>query len=174
MTADLSAVDDADCTILHVDMDAFFAMVEVRRRPELRGRPMMVAGAGDGRGVVLSATYEARESGMRSAMPTSTAVALCRGIVVVPPDMSAYAEASRAVMAMFADVTPLVEPLSVDEAFLDVAGARRQFGRPGVHRGQALRERIRNELGLTATVGGSVHQVRRQAGVRAWPNPTGC
>lgn len=151
VTADPAAIDDSGCTILHVDMDAFFAMVEVRRRPELRGRPMMVAGQG-GRGVVLSASYEAREHGIRSAMPTSRAVALCRGIVVVSPDMGAYAAASRAVMAMFADVTPLVEPLSVDEAFLDVSGAGRQFGRPGVI-AQALRDRIRGDLGLTATVG---------------------
>ena len=151
VTADPAAVDDRDCTILHVDMDAFFAMVEVKRRPELRGRPMMVAGTG-GRGVVLSASYEAREHGVRSAMPTSRALALCRGIVVVPPDMSAYAEASRSVMAMFADVTPLVEPLSVDEAFLDVAGAGRRLGRPATI-AQALRARIHADLGLIATVG---------------------
>jgi DNA polymerase-4 len=151
VTADPAVVDDSACTILHVDMDAFYAMVEVRRRPELRGRPMMVAGTG-GRGVVLSATYEAREHGVRSAMPTSRARNLCPGIVVVSPDMSAYAEASRAVMAMFAAVTPLVEQLSVDEAFLDVSGAGRQFGRPGAI-AESLRERIRRELGLTATVG---------------------
>jgi len=154
VSEDPSAVDDADCTILHVDMDAFFAMVEVRRRPELRGVPMMVAGAGDGRGVVLSATYEARVSGVRSAMPTSAAVRLCPGIVVVPPDQHAYAEASREVMQVFADVTPFVEPLSVDEAFLDVAGARRRYGRPGFI-AATLRERIKTELGLTATVGGA-------------------
>jgi len=151
VTVDPAIVDDSACTILHVDMDAFYAMVEVRRRPELRGRPMMVAGTG-GRGVVLSASYEAREHGIRSAMPTSRALALCRGIVVVPPDMSAYAEASRAVMNMFDDVTPLVEPLSVDEAFLDVSGAGRQFGRPGSI-ARAIRGRISRELGLTATVG---------------------
>lgn len=154
VSEDPSAVDDADCTILHVDMDAFFAMVEVRRRPELRGVPMMVAGAGDGRGVVLSATYEARVSGVRSAMPTSAAIRLCPGIVVVPPDQRAYTEASREVMQLFADVTPLVEPLSVDEAFLDVAGARRRYGRPGFI-AATLRDRIRRELGLTATVGGA-------------------
>ena len=146
VSEDPSAVDDADCTILHVDMDAFFAMVEVRRRPELRGVPMMVAGAGDGRGVVLSATYEARVSGVRSAMPTSAAIRLCPGIVVVPPDQHAYAEASREVMQLFADVTPLVEPLSVDEAFLDVAGARRRYGRPGFI-AATLRERIRTSSG---------------------------
>ncbi len=151
VTRDPDSIDDSACTILHVDMDAFFAMVEVRRRPELRGRPMMVAGTG-GRGVVLSATYEAREHGIRSAMPTSKAMALCRGIVVIQPDMGAYAEASGAVMAVFADVTPLVEQLSVDEAFLDVSGARRQFGRP-VEIAQKLRTRIHDELGLTATVG---------------------
>jgi len=151
VTVDPAAIDDHECTILHVDMDAFYAMVEVRRRPELRGRPMMVAGTG-GRGVVLSASYEAREHGVRSAMPTSREQALCRGIIVVPPDMNAYAQASRSVMAMFADVTPLVEPLSVDEAFLDVAGAGRRLGRPGVI-AQALRARIHAELGLIATVG---------------------
>jgi DNA polymerase-4 len=104
--------------------------------------------------VVLSATYEARVSGVRSAMPTSAAIRLCPGIVVIPPDQHAYADASRAVMRLFADVTPLVEPLSVDEAFLDVAGARRRYGRPGFI-AATLRERIRSELGLTATVGGA-------------------
>ena len=151
VTADPAAVDDSACTILHVDMDAFFAMVEMRRRPELRGRPMMVAGTG-GRGVVLSASYEARDHGVRSAMPTSRALLLCPGIEVVPPDMAAYGEASRAVMAMFADVTPVVEQLSVDEAFLDVSGAGRTLGRPAVI-AQTLRDRIRHQLDLVATVG---------------------
>ena len=150
VSADPAAVDDSACSILHVDMDAFFASVELRRRPELRGRPMMVAG--DHRSVVLSATYEARRHGVRSAMPTTTARALCPGIAVVPPDHAAYREASRSVMAIFADVTPLVEPLSVDEAFLDVAGVRRTAGRPGVI-AQRIRHRIATELGLTATVG---------------------
>lgn len=151
VTTDPATVDDSQCTILHVDMDAFFAAVEVRRRPELRGRPMMVAGD-QGRGVVLSATYEARRHGVRSAMPTGTAKALCPGIVVIPPDHSAYARASSQVMDMFSDVTPVVEPLSVDEAFLDVSGARRSGGRPGTI-ATDLRRRLADELELTATVG---------------------
>lgn len=153
VTSDPAVVDDRLCTVLHVDMDAFFASVELRRRPELRGRPMMVAGD-SGRGVVLSATYEARRSGVRSAMPTGRAKALCPGIVVVQPDMSAYRTASAEVMAVFADVTPLVEPISVDEAFLDVSGAGRLSGRPGAI-AQRLRARLSDELGLTATVGGA-------------------
>ena len=114
VTADPEAVDDAGAPILHVDMDAFFAAVELRRRPELRGRPMMVAGS-ISRGVVLSATYEARAYGVRSAMPTAQALARCPGIVVLPPDHEAYRAASGDVMELFARVTPLVEPLSVDE-----------------------------------------------------------
>ncbi len=152
VTADPDSIDDRLCSILHVDMDAFFASVELRRRPELRGRPMMVAGD-SGRGVVLSATYEARRSGVRSAMPTGRAKALCPGIIVIQPDMPAYRQASADVMAIFAEVTPLVEPLSVDEAFLDVAGARRLAGRPGLIAAR-LRARLAGELGLTATVGG--------------------
>ncbi|MET3807011.1 DNA polymerase-4 [Nakamurella sp. UYEF19] len=153
VTDDLESIDDRRCTILHVDMDAFFASVELRRRPELRGRPMMVAGD-SGRGVVLSATYEARTSGVRSAMPTGRAKALCPGIVVIQPDMAAYRQASDEVMSIFGDVTPLVEPLSVDEAFLDISGARRLAGRPG-RIAATLRARLSEELSLTATVGGA-------------------
>jgi DNA polymerase-4 len=153
VTDDLDSIDDRLCTILHVDMDAFFASVELRRRPELRGRPMMVAGD-SGRGVVLSATYEARKSGVRSAMPTGRAKALCPGIIVIEPDQAAYREASRSVMSIFRDVTPLVEPLSVDEAFLDISGARRLAGRPGKI-ATDLRARLAGETGLTATVGGA-------------------
>jgi len=130
VTADVAAVDDARCTVLHVDMDAFFAAVELRRRPELVGQPMMVAGVG-GRGVVLSATYEARAFGVRSAMPTHQAIARCPGIVVIPPDHHAYRDASRRLMSLLGDVTPVVEAVSVDEAFLDVSGSIRRLGRPG-------------------------------------------
>jgi len=142
--------DDTGCPILHVDMDAFYASVELRRRPELRGRPVIVGGGR--RGVVLSATYEARGFGVGSAMPMRRALGLCPDAVVVHPDMNAYAVASAGVMAVFRSVTPLVEPLSLDEAFLDVSGARRRLGRPGWI-GEWVRARIADEQGISCSVG---------------------
>ena len=137
----------ADATILHADADAFFASVEQRDDPSLRGRPVIVGG-----GVVLAASYEAKAYGVRTAMGGGKARSLCPHAIVVPPRMAAYAEASRALYALFEDTTPSVEGLSIDEAFLDVRGMERIAGTPW-EIAVRLRRNARERLGLPLTVG---------------------
>ena len=143
--------DDTGTGVLHVDMDAFYASVEILHDPSLRGLPLIIGGR-DGRSVVSSASYEARRFGVRSAMPVSQALRLCPNAQVVLPDFTKYRAASDAVMEIFHSVTPLVEQLSIDEAFLDVRGVRRLWGSPG-EIAVLLRRRVQQEVGITCSVG---------------------
>ena len=136
--------------ILHVDMDAFYATVELARRPELRGRPMWVGGAE--RGVVLSASYEARAAGVKSGMPSSRARRLCPQGVAVPPDHDSYALVSRGVFAIFSSITDAVEPISIDEAFLDITGSGLRLGSPRAI-AELIRARVADEQQITCSVG---------------------
>jgi DNA polymerase-4 len=161
--------DDSGTPILHIDMDAFFASVELLVRPELRGKPVIIAHR-DGRSVVTSATYEARRFGVGAAMPVAKALRLCPHAIVVPPNYASYAHYSSEVMRIFSEVTPLVEQLSIDEAFLDVSGARRLLGSPATIARQ-VRERVERETGLTCSVGiAATKFVAKMASTRAKPD----
>ena len=138
--------------ILHVDMDAFYASVEERDRPELVGKPVIVGGRPESRGVVAAANYVARKFGVHSAMPAVTAQRLCPTAIFLPSRIDHYAQVSEQIRAIFHEYTPLVEPLSLDEAFLDVAGSERLFG-PAVEIGRAIKQAIRQRLQLVASVG---------------------
>ena len=143
--------DDSATPILHVDMDSFFAQVEMHEDPSLVGRPIIVGGT-SGRGVVTSATYEARALGVRAGMPTSRARALCPHAAFVPGSHGLYRRYSQEVMGILATITPALEQVSIDEAFLDVSGARRRLGSP-LEIATLIRTRIRDSVGLPASVG---------------------
>jgi DNA polymerase-4 len=161
--------DDTGCRILHIDMDAFYASVELRDRQDLVARPVVVAHTG-GRGVVLSANYLARAFGVRSAMPVSRARRMCPQAVFISPRHEVYSAVSKEVMAIFRAVTPEVEPLSLDEAFLDVSGAIRRVGPPATI-GQLIRHQVHDQLGITCSVGiASTKFVAKLASVRCKPD----
>jgi DNA polymerase-4 len=136
----------------HLDMDAFYASVEIRERPELEGLPVVVGGSPEGRGVVAAASYPARRFGVRSAMPMATALKRCPELVILPSRMAVYAAESRRIHAILKRYTPLIEPLSLDEAFLDLRGSVRLFG-PVPDIARRIKREIRDELGLAASVG---------------------
>ena len=144
-------VDDSTATVLHVDMDAFYASVELLDHPELRGKPVIV-GHNSARSIVTAATYEARAFGVNSALPMSIALRRCPHAIVLEPHFERYTHYSKIVMSIFDDITPRVERLGIDEAFLDVAGARAVFGTP-VQVAELIRARVRAETGLVCSVG---------------------
>ena len=157
--------------ILHVDMDAFYASVEQRDDPSLRGKPVAVGGSPAGRGVVAAASYEAREFGVRSAMPMARAVRLCPSLLIVRPDFARYRAASQAVFEIFRSVTPLVEPLSLDEAYLDVT--ENSWGEVlGQSVARRLKQEIRDMTGLTASAGVAPNKFLAKI-ASAWKKPDG-
>jgi DNA polymerase IV len=157
--------------ILHIDMDAFYASVEQRDNPSLRGQPVAVGGSPEGRGVVAAASYEARVFGVRSAIPMARAVRLCPQLVIVRPDFSKYKAASEAVFGIFRSVTPLVEGLSLDEAYLDVT--ENAWGEPlGRVVAQRIKAEIRQTTGLTASAGVAPNKFLAKI-ASAWKKPDG-
>src|SRR5215210_8079989 len=157
--------------ILHIDMDAFYASVEQRDRPELRGKPVAVGGAPDKRGVVAAASYEARAFGVRSAIPMSRAVRLCPSLVIVHPDFTKYRQVSQQVFELFRAVTPLVEPLSLDEAYLDVTD--NCWREPlGMNVARRLKAEIHERTGLTASAGVAPNKFLAKI-ASGWQKPDG-
>ncbi|MBX3090873.1 MAG: DNA polymerase IV, partial [Cryobacterium sp.] len=164
-----ATVDSSTATVLHVDLDAFFASVELLDRPELIDKPVVVA-HNSARSVVTAANYPARKYGVRSAIPLSRALQLCPSAIVLQPHFEKYRHFSRQVMAIFDDMTPIVERLGIDEAFLDVAGARGVIGSPA-EVGRLIRERVRSETGLACSVGAAATKfVAKLASGRAKPD----
>jgi DNA polymerase-4 len=161
--------DDSGTPFLHIDMDAFYASVEELDDPSLVGKPVLVGGL-NGRGVVSAANYVARQFGVFSAMPMTTAMRKCPTAIVKRPRFDRYSEVSKSVFEILADFSPLIQPLSIDEAFIDVSGATKLLGRPG-EIARAIRERIRDELGLAASIGvASSMYVAKVAGSSAKPD----
>ena len=148
----LIAPGGADLTLAHVDCDAFYASVEKRDNPDLADKPLIVGGGGR-RGVVSTACYLARASGVRSAMPTATALRLCPSAIVLPPDMTKYASVARDIRALMFELTPLVEPVSIDEAFLDLAGCEGVHGMPAAPVLARFARRVEREVGVTVSIG---------------------
>ncbi len=139
-------------TILHIDMDAFYASIEERDHAELRGKPVIVGGNASNRGVVAAANYSARKYGIHSAMPTKTALKLCPSAILLPPRIKHYTETSRQIHTILARFTPLIEPLSLDEAFLDITGSLKLFG-SAENIGRSIQQAIASQLGLAASIG---------------------
>ena len=161
--------DDSESNILHVDMDAFFASVELRDRPELKGLPVVVGHSG-GRGVVTSATYEARKFGIHAAMSMTEATRRCPKAIFIEPNHEKYSEVSEKLQEIYLSFTPLVEPLSVDEAFLDVSGSRKLLGTP-IEIGKKLREKVFQEENITCSVGiAPTKFIAKLASTRAKPD----
>src|SRR6266478_610295 len=157
--------------IIHVDMDAFYASVEQRDDPALRGRPVAVGGPAESRGVVAAASYEARAFGVRSAIPMARALRLCPQLAIVRPDFARYKAVSQQVMAILRSCTPLVEPLSLDEAYLDVT--ENLWGEPlATNIAKRIKERIRDELGLTASAGVAPNKFLAKI-ASGWKKPDG-
>ena len=157
-------------TILHLDLDAFFVSVELLERPDLRGKPVAVGGRSDERGVIASASYEARKFGVRSALPTRTAFQLCPDLILLPGRHDLYAQHSRRVMALLREITPQVEQISIDEAFLDITGTELNYGSPE-KLAHHLHERIRLEFGLPCSIGVACNKlVAKMATEKAKPN----